>query len=398
MKGIFSKYRVVLDGQVLPEFDRETVLVDLAKMFHSKPKNMEKLLSGVPVPLKKEYEVEQANTICQKIRRIGAQCRIEEIEEHSVQLLDEETLSNSHLDESDNRAGAIRKNRGDIHYGSEVDRDSFQQAEFGKGKLAGLTMDFVETNVDYYRRQFDRFGSSRNPSFKFTWHWPAFFFFFLWALYRKLWLWAAAYMVVGGAIMMLPRPGLPSLVWLIIWPLAANYIYYRQAIAFARKAIADPKHKKAYMSRGGVSKVAVWGGIVVALFYSIMTSNYLAQKFMDQYGEHIQEVLPGSGSQMRGDGTPVGNLEGADGKLSASSLSLSILGTSLKVLLVNSESVDNQEALNGFFKKIENREVTDAWGVPVIIDTEVERYVLKSAGPDKVFDTNDDILQPVSRF
>ena len=398
MKGMFSKYRVVLDGQILPEFDRDTVLVGLAKMFHSKPKNMEKLLSGVPIPLKKEYEREQANTICQKIRRIGAKCSIEEIEGDSLQLLNEETLSNSHLDESDNRAGAIRKNRGNIHYGAQVDRDSAQIAEVRKKKRESLTMDFVKTNVDYYQRQFDRFGSSRDSSFKLTWHWPAFFFFFLWALYRKLWLWAAAYMVVGAGIMMLPRPGLPSLIWLLVWPLAANYIYYRQAIACTRKAIADPENKTSYMNRGGVSKVAVWGGIVVAMFYSIMTSNYLAQKFMDQYGEHIQEVLPGSGSQTRGDGSPVGNLEGAERKLSATSLSLSILGTSLKVLLVNNESVDSQEALKGFFDKIDKGEVTDAWGVPVIINAEVERYVLKSAGPDKAFDTNDDILQPVSRY
>ena len=398
MKGIFSKYRVVLDGQVLPEFDRDTVLVGLAKMFHSTPKNMEKLLAGVPVPLKKEYEKDQANTICQKIRRIGAQCSIEEIEEESLQLLDEATLSNSHLDESDNRAGAIRENRGDIYYGTHVDRDSAQNADARKNKLDDLFMEFVKINGDYYQRQFNRFEDSRGSSFKLTWHWPAFFFFFLWALYRKLWLWAAAYMVVGAGIMMLPRPGVPSLVWLLAWPLVANYIYYLQALTCSRKAIADPENKIAYMNRGGVSKIAVCGGIVVAIFYSIMTGNYLAQKFIDEYGEHIKDVRPGSGSQIRGDGTPVGHLEGADGKLSASSLSLSILGTSLKVLLVNNESVDSQEALESFLDKIEKREVTDAWGVPMIIDVEVERYVLKSAGPDKVFDTDDDILQPVSRY
>jgi hypothetical protein len=398
MKGIFSKYRVVLDGQVLPGFDREAVLVGLAKMFNSKPKKMEKLLSGVSVPLKKEYEKDQARTICQKICRIGAQCRIEEIEEQSLQLLDEETLSSSELQEPGKRAGAIRQNRGIIHYGAHVDRDSVENSDFGKNKLASLVMVFVNTNTDYYRRQFDKFGSSRNPSFKLTWHWPAFFFFFLWALYRKLWLWAAGYMVVGAGIMMLPRPALPSLVWLIIWPLTANYIYYRQSITCSHKAMADPKHETAYMNRGGVSKLAVWGGIIIAMFYSVMTSNYLVQKFMDQYGEHIQEVLPGSGSQTRGDGSAVGNLEGADGKFSASSLTLSYLATSLKVLMVNQDSVDSQEALKGFLGKIENREISDGWGVPVVIDVEVERYILKSAGPDKAFDTDDDILQPISRY
>ena len=74
------------------------------------------------------------------------------------------------------------------------------------------------------------------------------------------------------------------------------------------------------------------------------------------------------------------------------------LDFSATVLCSNNESVDSQEALTGFFDKIDKGEVTDAWGVPVIINVEVERYVLKSAGPDKAFDTNDDILQPVSRY
>ena len=92
MAGLFTKYRVVLSGNVIPEADREATLNALARLFNSNARTMESLLQGQAVSLKKEYSKDEAKLICQKIRKAGAQCKMEEIPEVELDILSESTL------------------------------------------------------------------------------------------------------------------------------------------------------------------------------------------------------------------------------------------------------------------------------------------------------------------
>ena len=155
------KYKVILSGNVIPERSREEVLKGLADLFNSTTTAMERVLQGHQTPLKKEYSESQATELCQKIRMIGAQCQIEEVRidktvEEIVEEATEETIGRKH----------------EAAHGYDPER-------IGEEKMQSLLMGFVGVNTDYYRRQFARFGSPYIPSFRLTWHWPAFFFFFL---------------------------------------------------------------------------------------------------------------------------------------------------------------------------------------------------------------------------
>ena len=87
--GVFSKYHVILSGDVIAERDREEVLEGLAALFNSKRQVMAQLLQGKEISLKKEYSKKQAAIICQKIRKIGAQCKIEEIIEAKLEIVED---------------------------------------------------------------------------------------------------------------------------------------------------------------------------------------------------------------------------------------------------------------------------------------------------------------------
>lgn len=394
--GELSKYRVILSGKLIAEYDRRQVLEKLADVFNSRVDMMEKLLQGTEVPLKKQYDKDRANRICQKIRKAGAQCKIEMIPEKELTLVDD-----SQIDQEINYENGVRmsgvntpKNGSDSVAAPEVDLGESSEHRSDKEKLRSLLMRFVGTNADYYRHQFNKFGSTINPKFRVTWHWPAFFFFFFWALYRKMWFWAGVHIIAGVILMMWANPGLIYLLWALIWSLVANYLYFRTAAGAANIVLANPEFEQNILNKGGASRGGVWGGILVVVVSVMFLSNYAMTKFMEKYGDQIKDVLPGSGSQTRGDGSILGQIVNTS-KLGKSSLILSGLATSLKILLVTESDDNNKQTIAKFIEKINNGNIADAWGSGIRVEQKVDRYVLVSMGPDHTYQTDDDILQPI---
>lgn len=58
-----------------------------------------------------------------------------------------------------------------------------------------------ERNRDYYLERFARFDARGKPGI--SWNWPAFFFGYMWLLYRNMWAYAAAYLGVVWTLMWL---------------------------------------------------------------------------------------------------------------------------------------------------------------------------------------------------
>ncbi|WP_423907098.1 DUF2628 domain-containing protein [Candidatus Spongiihabitans sp.] len=367
-----SKYRVIINGNVMPECDRREVVQGLANLFNSRASAMENLLTGNSVPLKKQYDKDQAEIICNNIRKAGAQCSIEEIPETEI-------ATESTADES-----------------SASDEEPRQSS---KEKLQVLLMRFVKSNTDYYQQQFSKFGNPLKPAFKITWHWPAFFYFFFWALYRKMWLWAVIHAIGGTGLMLWVSPGFVYLVWVFIWPLLANYLYFRVAATAVNQVMEYPQAEQHYLDKGGVSKRAVWGGILIALVSTMLVSNYVTTRFLAEYGEQIQDVLPGSGTQIRGNGSMLKDVA-EKSRLARTSLILSVLATSFKILLLtdnaqHTQSTQTQPVISIFIDRLNTGEINDGWGNEIRIEQQVDRYVLISAGPDRIFKTDDDVLQPI---
>ena len=387
-----SKYRVILSGNIMPECDRQQVVEGLAGLFNSQTSTMRDLLKGNAVPLKKQYDQAQAQVICTHIQQLGAQCRIEEILEVESNAQRVDPVHDSETEsaaENQTHSTCTSSETGTLH-----------------SDFRTRLMRFVNRNTDYYGHQFSQFTipyendsdtKTRQLKFKITWHWPAFFCFFFWALYRKMWLWAALQTVGGIGLLLWLQSGSIYLVWKCIWAVLANFLYFKMAVTRINWTLDNPKYGQ-YLAKGGVSKRAVLSGVLIALLSSVLISNYMVAQFLDEYGEQIEDVLPASGSQIRGNGLSLERVV-TEPKLARTSLILSVLATSIKILLIKSNErhvPPTQSVMDAFVEQLNAREINDGWGSMIRIEQHVDRYVLLSAGPDQVFKTDDDVQQPVT--
>ena len=348
MTATDTVYRVILEGDVLPEHPREQVIGKLAELFHSSRETAEQLLQGKAVALKKPYTRLQAEKICRAIRNAGAVCRMEIIDDDA----DEKTADNA--DNGDKKVSKKAKSR------------------HSRDDIYAALLDFIAVNRAYYARQFSKFGVSRPPTFVPTWNWPAFFAFYFWALYRRMWIWAAVNLIGGIAIVLLLGFGWAYLAWQFAWPVCANYLYYRHA----RAQIAAGNRM-----RGGVSVVGVYAGVMLMVVASAPLNNIIGARVLQQYAAQIGEFLPPPHTRQRGDGAAIDDLAALEPAAAKTATWLGILARRWS----GNENLprDNQTI-----------SVEDAWGEPILIRRDASgRAVLVSAGADGTFDTADDLLQ-----
>lgn len=129
-----------------------------------------------------------------------------------------------------------------------------------------------EKNTEYYLERFARFDANgMRPS----WNWPAFFLQFWWLAYRKMWLLAAAFLLViisqnillrqfeagelGFAAQLLTWSAWPCLVaFYFVFPMFANAIYHRatkkKIRAYKDLSVSNDEKLQWLASKGGVSR------------------------------------------------------------------------------------------------------------------------------------------------
>ncbi len=357
-------YRVIVSGTLLPGKSRAEVIAALASLFHSREDTVLKLLQGEPVPLVKEYEHDHAVKICRAVRAAGAACEMEEIV-----------------------APAPAPPAQD---GSSEDEDEDEQAAPAGAESA--FMRFVAVNTEYYFRQFAKFGSLERPSFAISWHWPAFFAFFFWAMYRKLWLWAGVNLAGGLVLMFTVAPGFGYLAWALLWPLTANYLYFRhiRRRVLASGAAADGRQADS----GGVSRAAVGFGFLLVFLLSVVLNQTISERILEQYIEQAGEFIPGPGSRQRGDGSTIAEDAALTPEVARTVTALKAIAGVLQVA-VSDEAQESEKVVQSVFRRIiRQRRVNDAWGTAFELRRDASGQIaLISAGPDGVFDNDDDILQ-----
>jgi len=385
-----SKYKVVLSGYVLPEHDRGEVIRALAALFNSDAELMQRLVKGKETLLKKAYTRNQALNICKAIRQAGAECRMREMTAEGGEPAEDRGQPFVSDSNSTSDGGVFQEDTSPFstYEASEAETRSANKENF-RSRMAR----FIGSNADDYLTRFSRFGSPGHPKFALTWHWPALFCFFFWALYRKLWGWACVHFV--GSLLLITTVSSPgvSLVWLLIWPLSANFIYFKHVVAKVENLPAEAL--RSGLRQGGVSLRSVWIGIVATLGLFVLVSNYIAIHILEKYGDQVGNVLPGSGSQVRGDGSILADIGPANSKLAKTSFSLSFLATSLKLLAVKDHPEKNRQVIRRFIERIEKNNIRDSWDTVIRMEISSEGYVISSAGPDRSFGTDDDILQKV---
>lgn len=426
------KFRVIVSGDLLPEASRAEVLEALAKLFHSTPAAMQRLLRGRPVALTKAYSKTQADNICRAIHAAGAACRMEEIaapvEEFADDTVADDTVADDAAaddtvadDAGDFAQDGVDDGVGDFAQddadgiddaGTEnADRDA--PAEVVTATREAALWNFVGVNIDYYRRQFAKFGRIDRPKFALTWNWPAFFAFFLWAAYRKLWHWAGAHLLGGLFLVHTFEPGPIYLAWALVWPVIANYLYYRYALSrlfgaggvvddellYSDDGHIDPESLYAAANHtGGVSRAAVAVGVLFVLLSSMAFNHLITERVLQRAGltggDGGGELLPGAGLVQRGDGASVDDRESLSARGIRTLATLNFVAAAIKTTGSEPALNDPELALTVVQRLIERRQIADGWGTQIAARRDASgQAALVSAGPDRAFDTADDLLR-----
>jgi len=87
------RYKIVFDGQLMPETTLETVKDNLARLFKSDAARIDSLFSGTPVALKRDLEEHEANQYLNALQKAGANVRKELDQSASLSLVPTEEES-----------------------------------------------------------------------------------------------------------------------------------------------------------------------------------------------------------------------------------------------------------------------------------------------------------------
>ncbi|MEN8108921.1 MAG: DUF2628 domain-containing protein [Pseudomonadota bacterium] len=261
--------------------------------------------------------------------------------------------------------------------GTTTDTDSTAE----RSTLDEDMLDYVRENGYYYDGKFDAFRDA-GDKFKPGWHWPGFFFPFHWALYRKLWLWAAALFVIPVIL----APALPffSLIFInALFAMSANFIYYKHVrnevtrLRKRRKATTEILAKT-----GGTS----WPAVVAGLILPLVFSGALMSWMMPNGIEKFQEMQSSYDAQ---DPKLMKTRQGQETFLNMTMAKLAIVVT-IQQGKIKPHEVSYDRLVD---EGMPANNLIDGWGTPFRINAEGSEVFIASAGPDKEFDTSDDLKQ-----
>jgi len=296
-------HRVVLTGHLLPGFDPTLVKSALARLMKKRPEDVAPILNRrAPTPFKNPLTREAAHQLAVKLEEIGLEARIE-------------LLASSAAADSGGRAAGVARTLcpacghllerflhacpacgallTTLTVQAKEDppaRDTARVVAEDTPSRSQRIRDFIGPNASYYLEKFQAFGPQETGRFALTWHWPALFFGFLWAAYRKLWLWSA-FLLIGGTFTAYLAPAGAVILWLT-WAASANYIYYRHVthqLAPARRLLGRRRTTATDLLRpGGTSRLAVAAGLVVLVLFPAVFETLIVKEVSRLAGHDVR--------------------------------------------------------------------------------------------------------------
>lgn len=406
--------RVVLTGHVLPGFEKPLVISALARIMKRDPDGIASIFAQHKrTPFKKLLTSDDAHQLTLRLGEIGVETEIETLapqleletqEQESARTAAQKICPKcGHLIEKLVHAcpacGVVfaklvhaqdddhHDHDHDIGHGHHTDRDSDRGPS-----LAESVGDYIGPNAQHYLQKFRRFGSLANGSFSITWHWPAFLFGFLWALYRKLWFWGA-FLLLGGTYTAYLAPPAAIVLWLT-WALSANYIYYHHTTRRTREITirhglrASPH----LIKEGGISRIGVVGGMVAMVALPITFQEFLLNRASVLMG---RDVVVHIGTAQ--DNQPISPEAMSDLKVAAATLQMNLLVRDIdtwrerhpgEIASASLEDIAKDDQWNG-------QRLSDPWGSPYRLSSASGQLKLVSAGSDRRRNTSDDLHLPL---
>lgn len=155
-------------------------------------------------------------------------------------------------------------------------RDPYSYVGYGNSgstaQLGGELEQLIGPNKEYYLQAF---GEMQNQGKRTSWNWAAFLVSPYWFVYRKMYGWGAAILLLNLFVNAVLGPGMALLVYIGIWFAAGilgNSIYMGHLAGKAAQArgMTEP-FKSQYLSTcGGVNSAAVWIALGAMLLLGFM--------------------------------------------------------------------------------------------------------------------------------
>ena len=291
-----SLFHLVFPGNILPGSDQDEVAQGLSRLLKTPPDSATKLISGKRRYVKRTFPLEQAKQLQAQVVQLGVECEIEAVGEVKKPSTDKkrreafpdpEGFSSDPSQESDEvtsyskTMAQLQKQADDINQGNDEighydfssqltdpDQEKDKQGVVMETVKRRLALFVAENFVDYLPN-FDKFLQGGQSHFVFTWHWPALFVPFFWAIYRKLWGWSVIIFI-------------SSIFWPLtnlLWAATANYLYFRHSerkIKNIRKQSSPDEIDEQISEAGGTSSTALAAALLAMLL--LMTGVYWSEK------------------------------------------------------------------------------------------------------------------------
>ncbi|NOX42169.1 MAG: DUF2628 domain-containing protein [Gammaproteobacteria bacterium] len=232
---------------------------------------------------------------------------------------------------------------------------------------------------DNYRLKFAEIHDNDDKYVR-QWHWPSFLIPVPWMIHRKMYVWAGVFCILNIVI-----PSVLILAFHIGFGLAGNYLYFR----FAKNSIAKinmsgMERKQAIAAKGDVLPVPIVIGITIGLsllisviFYSVFVKPEV-EKIKQNYQKELLQIQKSSDSEAAMQVVTLKNII-------VFKLSILKMGGKLETLPATIDEL--QEEI-----KILPQEFVDKWDNELDYEATDSGFILRSAGPDLEFNTEDDIV------
>ncbi len=464
-------YRVVLTGELVSGFSREAVIAALARFFRVSAARLVNVFEGGDFPIDDLLSADRALTLQRDFERMGARARVDRVAADAVAMPGGIALPQQQdpsaaglmrcpacgheqlVADSCDECGVVfsQFNRGRAatgaagagpQLGPTPSPQPYQPATAPSRNHASASDSWRDEWVDddgiptedYHVGLFMGVGSAelsegcqrmmvgqRTP-LRPSWLTNAVFSPYLWAMYRKMWLWAIVifitevllpvvlitlgakpnisdfYAYAGLALLVLSR---------LVWPALLKWLYCRHArrtIAAMHRVSPTYAPDIDIATRGGTSRTAVIVGVVVAIVLSLLTWNITDSVYdalvrptplyidVPATTEFVPLVVKPDAPAAR---TAQDDLLVNENRWVATRNRLRTIGQRLDAWLsdgaasidhTNLTFADIAQALN-----LDQEELRDGWGNAIEYQAKGQRYRLVSAGPDGVLGNEDDV-------
>lgn len=441
------RYQVIISGELMPGHDLEEALGVLAQVFTATPAQLRGLFDGTSRSVQPALSADQALDLQTRLQRVGVRAHVDRLAGDNLILQLREApgtpVRPTRPDTSVARAAgsvpatpppaasptapaaATRPARPSPTGPGHAEQrwrdawaDSHVEDEPDENERIGA---FVGPHADSYLKRFTRVRRNNRPTMAPSWNWGAVFSPFLWALYRKLWFWAA---IIGMTEIVVPLlflilakhgvlpAGFAQIAYMsiianrVFWPAIADYLYFRHThFRLLRLFRLQPGYASDLdvANAGGVNTAAVLVGMAFSGVFALFVWS-LAGSVTNNGADPFEQRVSALSRQrdlttVNTPGQVVDDAERSEReetRWSSTRRKLRELGQIVTAWTMRQPAGKRPSELNLYRLRedmdVPSESLRDGWGNEFQYLPDNEGYRLISSGPDQLFGTADDIM------